>query len=84
MLIAAEYIDTWQVDADGNTCCQQNDLRNDISGHIKRIDQIFVCNSETDVTVLMTQTVGDQPSDRLASGVWPSDHAGVVAQITLE
>jgi|GEM_PF-1641866 len=32
----------------------------------------------------MTQTVGDQPSDQLASGVWPSDHAGVVAQITLE
>jgi len=81
LLIDAEYIDTWQVDADGNTCCQAKDLLNAVSGHIKRIDQIFVCNSEADVSVLRTQTVGDHPSDRLTSGLWPSDHAGVVAEL---
>jgi len=81
MLIDAEYVDTWQTEQIGNTCCQQKDLGNDISEHIKRIDQIFVCNSETDVTVLMTQTVGDTPSDQSLSGLWPSDHAGVVARL---
>ena len=81
LLIDAEYVDTWQTELIGNTCCQQKDLQNTISEHIKRIDQIFVCNSETDVTVLMTETVGDTPSDRLASGRWPSDHAGVVAHL---
>ena len=81
LLIDAAYMDTWQGAADGNTCCQAKDLLNEVSGHIKRIDQIFVCNSESDVTVLMTQTVGDTPSDRLASGLWPSDHAGVVAEL---
>ena len=81
LLIAAEYIDTWQVDTDGNTCCQAKDLLNEVSAHNQRIDQIFVCNSETDVTVLMAQTVGDTPSDRLPSGLWPSDHAGVVAEL---
>ena len=81
LLIAAEYIDTWQVDTDGKTCCQEKDLRNEVSGHTQRIDQIFVCNSEVDVSVLMHQTVGDTPADRLASGLWSSDHAGVVAQL---
>ena len=83
ILIQAAYVDTWQTDVAGagNTCCQQKDLRNEVSGHIKRIDQIFVCNSESEVSVLETQTVGDQSSDRLASGLWPSDHAGVVATL---
>lgn len=81
LLIAAEYIDTWQVDADGKTCCQAKDLLNAVSGHTQRIDHIFVCNSEADVTVLMSETLGDRLSDRLASGVWPSDHAGVVAEL---
>lgn len=82
-LIDAAYIDTWQTETAGigNTCCQQKDLSNDTSEHIKRIDQIFVGNLTSDVRVLRTQTVGDTPSDRLVSGVWPSDHAGVVAQL---
>jgi hypothetical protein len=28
--------------------------------------------------------VGDQPTDRLPSGLWPSDHAGVVVTVELE
>ena len=82
MLLAAEYIDVWQPDADamGNTCCQVGDLRNEMSAHRKRIDLIFVRNHEGEVSAI-THTVGDKPSDRLPSGVWPSDHAGVVAVI---
>lgn len=83
MLIDAEYIDTWQVESagTGNTCCQDSDIRNEVSGHRERIDLIFIYNAESDVAVLMTQTLGDTPSDRLASGLWPSDHAGVVAEL---
>ena len=81
LLIAAEYVDTWQTDALGKTCCQHSDIRNAESLHQERIDLIFVCNAEADVSVLMTQTLGDTPADRLASGLWPSDHAGVVAEL---
>jgi hypothetical protein len=28
--------------------------------------------------------VGDETSDRLASGLWPSDHAGVVVTLDLD
>ncbi len=82
MLLAAEYIDVWQPDTDamGNTCCQVSDLRNEMSAHRKRIDLIFVSNHQGAVSAI-TDTVGDKPSDRLPSGVWPSDHAGVVAVI---
>lgn len=48
-----------------------------------RIDQIFVRNLKLPVSI-MTHTVGDKASDRLVSGLWPSDHAGVVAQIAFE
>ena len=86
MLINAGYIDTWQVETagTGNTCCQDPDLRNEVSGHITRIDQIFVSHLESEVSVLMTNTVGDTPVERAASGVWPSDHAGVVAEIVFK
>ena len=83
LLIDAEYIDTWRVEFGGigNTCCQDADLLNAVSGHVKRIDHIFVCNWGKEVTVLWANTIGDTPSDRLASGAWHSDHAGVLARI---
>lgn len=81
LLIDAGYVDTWQADALGKTCCQESNIRNAESLHQERIDLIFVCNAETDLSVLMTQTLGDTPADRLASGLWPSDHAGVVAVV---
>ena len=76
ILLSAGYVDVWQMDSGGtgNTCCQAGDILNEVSTHVKRIDQIFVRN--LDPTSVMTHTVGDKPSDRLASGLWPSDHAG--------
>ena len=67
----------------GNTCCQDDDILNEVSDHSVRIDQIFVRNLELPVSVL-THTVGDKPSDRLPSGLWPSDHAGVVVYLAVE
>ena len=53
------------------------------SDHSVRIDQIFVRNLELPVSV-MTHTVGDEPSERLASGLGTSDHAGVVAHLAFK
>ena len=82
ILLSAGYVDIWQMDSEGtgNTCCQDNDLLNEVSDHSIRIDQIFVRNLELPGSI-MTHTVGDTPSDRLPSGLWPSDHAGVVAHL---
>ena len=76
------YIDLWQMDSEGtgNTCCQAPLLQNEMSELYARIDQIFVRNLELPTSV-MTYTIGDTPSERLASGMWPSDHAGVVASL---
>ena len=86
LLLTAEYIDVWQADSEGsgNTSYQDSDLRNETSLLSKRIDLIFVSNQEGEVSAI-THTVGDKADDRLPNGnLWPSDHAGVVAQITFE
>ena len=82
ILLDAGYVDLWQMDSEGtgNTCCQAPLLQNETSELYARIDQIFVRNLELP-TAVMTQTIGDTPADRLPSGVWPSDHAGVVASL---
>ena len=84
ILLSGGYVDVWQTDSEGtgNTCCQDDDLLNKVNAHSVRIDQIFARNLELPASIL-TQTVGDKPSDRLPSGLWPSDHAGVVAHILI-
>ena len=50
-----------------------------------RIDQIFVKGVKLrESASIRTATVGDKPEDRLATGQWPSDHAGVVAHLPVE
>lgn len=85
LLLSAGYVDLWQMDSEGpgNTCCQADDILNEVSSHSRRIDQIFVRNLELPAQIL-THTIGDAPSERLPSGLWPSDHAGVVAHLTFE
>ncbi len=85
IILSAGYEDLWQMDSEGtgNTCCQDDDILNEISDLTGRIDQIFVRNLPAP-THVFTQTIGDKSTDRLASGMWPSDHAGVVAQIAFE
>ena len=85
LLLEADYIDLWQMDTSGigNTCCQDGDILNDVSDLTVRIDQVFVRNLAVPSSV-MTYTVGDKSEDKLLSGLWPSDHAGVVAQISFE
>jgi len=85
MILDGGYDDLWQMDSEGsgNTCCQDGDLLNEITDHTGRIDHIYVRNFGHSISV-KTHTVGDKSTDRLNSGLWPSDHAGVVAEITFE
>ena len=87
LLLEAGYVDVWQAgsEGDGTTCCQADDLGNEASELSKRIDQIFVKHVALHPDgSIRTLTVGDKPDDRLPTGLWPSDHAGVVAQLPVE
>lgn len=83
LLLDAGYVDVWQTEG-GNTCCQASDLMNETSMLDQRIDLVFVKNVKLVSAEVRTVTVGDKPSDRLASGLWPSDHAGLVASLPVE
>ena len=75
LLQSAGYVDLWQPDSLGTG--------NTASGFTKRIDYIFLRTHSPPVKIL-TQTVGDKPQDRLPSGLYPSNHAGVVAKIVCQ
>ncbi|MDH3305330.1 MAG: endonuclease/exonuclease/phosphatase family protein [Gammaproteobacteria bacterium] len=87
------YTDTWTVRNgkadDGYTCCQQDLLTNDESWLDERIDHIWVrppvggAQGPHFLRAVHAMTVGDRQRDRTASWLWPSDHAGVVAGMTL-
>lgn len=82
--LAAGYADTWDLrpgKSPGLTCCQANDLRNDVSQLFKRVDVIFArtAPAETQATL-----VGVDQEDKTLSGLWPSDHAGVVARLRFD
>ncbi len=83
-LIAAGFRDAWAVlnAADpGNTCCHAPDLRNIMSELDRRLDLILLRGA---ITPLSARLVAAEPAARTASGVWPTDHAGVFAKLRLE
>ena len=75
----APFADAWTAGG-GFTCCQAADLRNEASALSERIDLVL---HRGDVTVLDAEVVGEEPGDRTGGGLWPSDHAGVVATLRL-
>ncbi|MBA3945529.1 MAG: endonuclease/exonuclease/phosphatase family protein [Herpetosiphonaceae bacterium] len=80
-LIAAGFRDGWEAAAPttpGATCCQDEELRNAVSKLGRRIDWIMVRNA---ITVLDAFTAGNEEHSRTSEGLWPSDHAGVVARL---
>jgi len=82
MVRSAGYADTWsQPDrqAPGLTCCEQADLRNPRPTFDQRLDFIFTRNLPPGARLVSRAVVGDRPGERTASGLWPSDHAGVAA-----
>jgi endonuclease/exonuclease/phosphatase family metal-dependent hydrolase len=63
-----------------STCCQDENLLNPVSKLDQWIDHIVVRPA---AKVLRSVVVGAKPTDRI-SGLWPSDHAGVVATLRLK
>ena len=66
----------------GFSCCQAENLLNSASQLSTRIDRILFNSSQ--IRVEDVQLVGDNPSDRIPSGHWPSDHAGIVARLSIK
>jgi endonuclease/exonuclease/phosphatase family metal-dependent hydrolase len=63
-----------------NTCCQDENLLNPQSKLNQWIDHIVVRPA---AKVIRSVIVGNRVSDKIG-GLWPSDHAGVVATIRLK
>ena len=86
-IVDAGYQDVWnRVGEPGYTCCQAEDLLNTTSELDQRLDIIFIGGFRTAPQGSLgasVQIVGDHPVDRLPSGLWPADHAGVVAMLRL-
>lgn len=91
--LAAGFADLWELAPrsrtdPGYTCCQADDLRNATSELDERIDFVLVRSSAGPIPGddsrrghFRLDVVGDQPSDMTASGLWPSDHAGLSGSI---
>ena len=83
MLISGGLTDAWGVaraSDPGYSCCQTADIRSATSSFSRRIDLVLF---HGDFAVDDIAPVGNQPTERLRSGLWPSDHAGVVATLAL-
>ncbi len=81
--INAGFSDAWKQKYPaiaGFTCCQNADLLNPQSVLSVRIDLILTRGA---VSVETIKIIGDQPGDRTPSGLWPSDHAGLVATLKI-
>lgn len=77
----AGYTDTWTLnrkESPGLTCCEAEDLLNEVSIHDRRVDMIFALDAPDKV---MAKILNTRPQDKTASGLWPSDHATVAAKL---
>jgi endonuclease/exonuclease/phosphatase family metal-dependent hydrolase len=80
LVIAAGFTDVWSSthpDQPGFTASRQ-DLADPQPQETERIDFIFVRGG---LSANRVRLVGNEPEDRTPSGLWPSDHNGVVATI---
>ncbi len=91
-MIGAGFFDLWtRANPNGKggfTCCNLPDLSNGPGALVERIDFILVRNAPTTPSgklkgSIHAEVVGDDGADQTPSGLWPSDHAGVVAGIRL-
>ena len=79
-ILGANFKDAWVVARGATTsltCCQDENLQNAYSKLSVRYDLVFVRG----LSVLDAKVVGDKPAEKTPSGLWPSDHAGVIATL---
>ena len=87
----AGFVDAWLIGAPrgpGYTANQAPDLLNAVSQLFHRIDFVFYRDEFTERSgefqgALNVEVVGEEHGDRTTSGLWPSDHAGVFASLTI-
>jgi len=79
--VRAPWVDAWSTGAGpGATHGQAPDLANERSMLRERIDYVFV----RDARVVACHRIGHRPADRsMPHRLWPSDHAGVVADLEI-
>jgi hypothetical protein len=80
----AGYTDVWSEifpGVPGLTCCQAELDNNTVSQLYQRIDLILTLGPIEAQNIAL---FGADPSSRTRDGLWPSDHAGVAAQLVLE
>jgi len=87
----AGFVDAWLIGrprGTGYTANQSPDLRNETSELFHRIDFIFYRDEFTAAKgklrgSVAVEVLGEEQSDRTASGLWPSDHAAVSATLRI-
>lgn len=78
----AGFTDPWTGgDGTGLTCCFAPILTSTEVPLAQRIDYVLLRPGDGTLTAESVTVVGEDAADRTASGLWPSDHAGVVATI---
>jgi endonuclease/exonuclease/phosphatase family metal-dependent hydrolase len=79
ILLNGGFSDAWP-DGAGLTCCHATDLHDPSPLLTKRIDLVLTRGG---LETVSADVVGEESADRTSSGLWPSDHAGVVATLQL-
>lgn len=92
--VGSGYTDVWPYnlvgsEGDGFTASHASDLRNPVPQLDRRIDLIFVRNQggpagQNEFGPVQAFVLGDELNERTPSGMWPSDHAGVVAKLHIQ
>jgi endonuclease/exonuclease/phosphatase family metal-dependent hydrolase len=81
----AGFADAWTAVGAGAglTCCFAADLSQprSVDDLTTRIDYVLARGATGQLVPQSAQVVGEEDADRTASGLWPSDHAGVVATL---
>ena len=66
----------------GYTCCQDPDLRNELSTHHRRVDMVF---ADPPPSQVKAKVLDDELSDKIDTGfgtpIWPSNHSGVSVRL---
>jgi len=65
----------------GNTWGHAPDLKNTTVNLTRRLDLVLFCGG---LCAFDADIVGEELTDRTPSGLWPSDHAGIVATLGLQ
>jgi hypothetical protein len=81
--IAAGYSDAWVEifpQKPGYTCCQADSVSNPLSQLSRRIDLVLTLGNLSPVEIGL---FGATAKSKTPGGLWPSDHAGVAAEIDI-